>query len=203
MTAMIELDVTTPARTVAFRQARRDDARRIAELFRLASDGVADYVWTLLAEEEPGLSPIEIGARRYARENAAFSYQNCIVAEQGQRVVGNCHAFVIETPSSTEGLDPVLRPYAELEAPGSLYISSLAVDPEAQGRGIGSGLLERAIDRAARLGVEQLSLIVFEQNLGARRLYARFGFEEIDRRSIVPHPLIHATGAALLMVRTV
>jgi ribosomal protein S18 acetylase RimI-like enzyme len=203
MTGLMELDTMVPGREVTFRRARREDARRIAELFRLASDGVADYVWTQLAEGEPGLSPLEIGARRYAREDVAFSYQNCIVAERGARVAGNCHAFVIDTPSSTDGLDPVLRPYAELEAPGSLYISSLAVDPEAQRCGIGTGLLERAIDQAGRLGVDRLSLIVFEQNVGARRLYERFGFEEIDRRPIVPHPLIHATGNALLMVRPI
>lgn len=185
------------------RAAREQDARRIAELFRLSADGVADYVWTQMAGEHPGLSTIEIGTRRYARRNAAFSFETCTVATRAGRVVGNCHAFVIEHASSSEGVDPVLRPYAELEAPGSLYISSLAVDPEAQCLGIGSALLRHAAERAKRLGVDRLSLIVFEQNQGALRLYTRFGFEAIDRRRIVPHPLIRAEGDALLMVRSV
>jgi len=188
---------------VRYRQARPEDARRIAELFQIAAEGVADYVWSCLMDDYPELAPLEIGARRYAREDTAFSYQNCTVAEQAGRVVGNCHAFVIETRSVTDDVDPVLRPYAELEAPGSLYVSSLGVDPDARNRGIGSALLERAIGQARRLAVDRVSLIVFEQNVGARRLYTRFGFEERDRRPIVPHPLIHATGDALLMVRPV
>ena len=64
---------------VALRPARRDEARTIAGLFRICSGGVADYVWAKLAE--PGESLIDVGARRYARENAEFSYQNCTMAE--------------------------------------------------------------------------------------------------------------------------
>lgn len=56
-----------------FRPATREDSRKIAELFGIASGGVAKYVWSTLATEYPGLAPIEIGARRYAREEGAFS----------------------------------------------------------------------------------------------------------------------------------
>ena len=77
------------------RPARSDDCRRIAELFRIASDGVADYVWSRLQDDYPGHALIEIGERRYARENTAFSYQNCLVAEQDGAVIAMLHAFVI------------------------------------------------------------------------------------------------------------
>ena len=52
---------------VTFRPATREDSRKIAELFRIASGGVAEYVWSTLAPEYPGLTSLEIGARRYAR----------------------------------------------------------------------------------------------------------------------------------------
>jgi ribosomal protein S18 acetylase RimI-like enzyme len=191
---------------VALRSARPDDCRRIAELFRISSEGVADYVWSTLRDDYPGHGLIEIGERRYARENTAFSYQNCLVAEQGGAVIAMLHAFVIaapEGPGSVADVDPVLRPYAELEVPGSLYISGLAVVAEHRGRGLGTGLLVAARERARRLRCRALSLICFTENVGARRLYEREGFTVVDRRAVVPHPMIHAGGEALLMTAPV
>jgi len=46
-----------------------------------------------------------------------------------------------------------------------------------------------------------MSLVVFEQNRDALRLYQRHGYREVARESIVPHPLIRLTGDALLMVK--
>lgn len=48
-----------------------------------------------------------------------------------------------------------------------------------------------------------MSLIVFEQNTEAKRLYERHGFREVTRRPVVPHQLIRYTGDALLMVAEV
>jgi ribosomal protein S18 acetylase RimI-like enzyme len=191
------------AEDVVLRAARPGDCRRIAELFEISSDGVADYVWSGLQEDYPGLSLLEIGARRYAREATAFSYQNCVVAERAGAVIGMLHAFVIEPadgpPAPDDAIDAVLRPYAELEVPGSLYISGLALLPDERGRGLGTRLLRSARVRARKLSCPELSLICFAANAGARRLYERDGFTVIDRRTIVRHPMIHATGEALLM----
>ncbi|HSA82353.1 MAG TPA: GNAT family N-acetyltransferase [Geminicoccaceae bacterium] len=189
---------------VVLRPARPGDCRRIAELFRISSDGVADYVWSTLQADYPGASLIEIGERRYARENTAFSYRNCVVAEQDGAVIAMLHAFVIAARDGPcADVDPVLRPYAELEAPGSLYVSGIAVAPEWRGQGLGTQLLAAARERARRRGCPSLSLICVAQNAGARRLYEREGFTAIDRRQIVAHPLIHGTGEALLMTAPV
>ena len=53
------------------------------------------------------------------------------------------------------------------------------------------------------MGLGQVSLLVFEANDGAVRLYRRHGFREVDRRTLVPHPLIHCTGDVLLFVTDV
>lgn len=187
------------------RPGHRDDSRAIAELFQISSDGVADYVWSLLQDDYPGLSLIEIGERRYARQDTDFSYENCIVVEAGGAVVGMLHSFAMpdEIEPPPDDMDPVLRPYAELEIAASLYISGLALTPPFRGRGIGTKLLGLAHERARTLGIETLSLIVFEANEGAVRLYEREGFSERDRRAIVPHPLIHHTGDAILMAAEV
>ncbi len=191
------------ALNVSIRPAIKDDARAIAELYQIAAEGVADYVWATLADDYPGLSGIEIGAARYARANELFSYENCLIAEVDRRIVGLSMGFVTVADGEPlpDDFDPVLRPYAELEEDGSLYIAGLATYEGFRGQGIGTQLMERTEQRAREEGRPSLSLIVFEANTGAKRLYDRLGFKEKDRRAIIPHPLIHVTGDALLMVR--
>ena len=191
----------TPA-DIVIRDTARSDARVIAELFRMSSDGVANYIWDGLRGDYPGLDLLDIGEQRYARENTEFSYQNCLIAEADGRPAGMLHTFVMESDGNPPpDMDPVLRPFAELEDKGSFYISGIAVYPEFQGRGIGSLLMVRAEEKARALDCPRLSLIVFEANEGAHRLYNRLGFVETDRRAIVPHEMLHHEGAALLMVR--
>jgi GNAT superfamily N-acetyltransferase len=133
--------------SATFRPATRRDSRKIAELFWIASGGVAEYLWSTLAPEYPGLAPIEIGAMRYGGEESPFSYKNCTVAELGGEVVGMLHAFPIEEPEQEgagEVVDPILEPYARLEVPGSYYVSAMAVFPKHQGKGLGKRMLEMA-----------------------------------------------------------
>ncbi len=185
---------------VRYRPARRDETRRIAELYSIASDGVADYVWSRIAQ--PGEDILDVGARRYAREDTEFSYRNCTVAEYDDRVAGMMVAYRMETfPGRDAEPDPVLKPFAILEHPESYYICGLALYPEFSNRGIGSGFIEIAQQHARATDLRQLSLIVFERNAGAVRLYQRNGFVEIARQPIVPHALIRGTGEALLMVK--
>ena len=188
--------------SATFRPATREDSRKIAELFGTASGGVAEYVWSTLAPEYPGLTPIEIGARRYAGEEGAFSYKNCTVAQLGGEVVGMLHAFPMESApeeEADEDVDPVLKPYARLEIPGSYYISAMAVTPEHRGKGLGKRMLEIAREQARDRGCRQVSLLVFEQNEGAVELYERHGFRVVDRAPVVSHKLIRYTGKVLLM----
>lgn len=183
------------------RPAVREDSAAIAELFLISSDGLAAYIWSGMEAE--GRSLIEIGAQRYAREGVAFSFQNCLVAETEAGIAGMVHSF--EMPESDEEeSDPVLRPYAELEDPGSLYISGLAIHADRRNAGIGTRLLQAAHARARQLSLPRVSLICFEQNTGAMRLYERHGYAEMDRRALVPHPTLHYTdGDAVLLLRQV
>ncbi len=201
MTVMVDAAVTSDPRVMIIRiaPATRHDCRRIAELFQISSDGVADYIWSQLGA--PKQSLLQVGQKRYERVDTAFSYQNCLVAERGGEIVGMMHSFVIPEPDegADEPGDPVLRPYAELEIPGSLYIAGLAVLPAYRGLGYGSQMLAAARQRARELGVGELSLLCFAENTGAVRLYEREGFAVVDRRAVMPHPLIHHTGEVLLM----
>lgn len=146
-----------------------------------------------------------MGEARYAREGVAFSYENCLLAVREGETLGMVHAF--EMPASPPGRtepDPVLAPYSELEDPGSLYISGLAVRAAYRRSGIGGGLIDSVEALAMARAIPRLSLICFERNAVARDFYLRRGFRVADRRTVVPHPALHHTeGDALLMVRAV
>jgi len=183
------------------RPALQEEAGEIARLFLISSDGLAAYIWSKM--EMPGLSLEEIGAARYARTGTAFSFENCLVAVRGHKIAGMVHAFPMEADTSGAGeTDPVLRPYAELEDPGSLYISGLAVHDHYRGQGIGSELVERVCALARLSGLPRISLICFERNEAAFQFYRKRGFQEVARRPVVPHPTLHyRDGDAVLMVR--
>jgi ribosomal protein S18 acetylase RimI-like enzyme len=183
----------------SLRPARKSDCRRIAELYRISSDGVADYIWTQLAS--PGEDLLDVGRRRYEREGTLFSYQNCKMVERNGEVIGMLVAFPMKVDAEYVETDPVLVPYSVLEEDESYYVCGMAIEAAHRGQGIGAQLLAEAERSARALGFRKLSLIVFEQNAGARRLYERHGYVEKRRHAVVPHPLIHHTGDALLLVK--
>jgi ribosomal protein S18 acetylase RimI-like enzyme len=186
------------------RKARKTDAREIARLFLISSDGLAAYIWSKL--QTPGMSLEDVGAARYAREQTMFSYENCMMAERDGETAGmiHCHAMTVAPEAEVSESDPVLRPYMELEVNPSLYIGGVAVYDKYRGLGIGTDLMQCAFARARELELGKVSLICFGRNTGAMRLYERLGFAEVDRRPIVPHETLHySDGDAILMARDV
>ncbi|MCB1475627.1 MAG: GNAT family N-acetyltransferase [Rhodobiaceae bacterium] len=183
------------------RPATVDDARAIAELFLISSDGLAAYIWRKV---DPGASDLlDVGERRYARTGIAFSFENCTIAKVDGEIAGMLHGFGMETRGEPDE-DPVLRPYSELEEAPSFYIAGVAVHERFARRGIGTQLVEAAAARARLEHFNCISLIVFEQNRPALELYQRLGFAEVARRPLVPCPELHySQGDALLMVAPV
>lgn len=214
---MVNLTTHSTMDTVSFDAAQVDDCKAIADLFRIAADGVADYFWSTMLPDYPGLTPLEIGAKRYAREDIPFSYRNCVLARRGGEILGMMMTFPIppepdepapnrtSAPSSAtpESVEPdVMAPYS-LEAPNTWYICALAVYPAFRKQGLGSHFLELARQQAKEKGFQQLSLLCFEQNVNAFQMYQRRGFSEVARTAVVPHQLIHYTGDIVLMAAPV
>ena len=81
-------------------------------------------------------------------------------------------------------LKVALRPYRELTEPGSLFIAELYCLPASRGQGLGSRFLDHAKETAASQGLSRVSLRVFSENVGAVRLYKRFGFEPQKMQTI-------------------
>jgi ribosomal protein S18 acetylase RimI-like enzyme len=186
------------------RRATKQDARALAELVDYAGHGIPGYLWSWSAEEEQ--FPIEVGIERVLREEANFSYRNAVVADVDGRVAAALLAYRLPEHSdmNLDELPDLLRPLEELElkVPGTFYINILAAYPEYRGLGLGTSLLEAAHMLASEAGCNELSLEVFEQNVGALRLYERHGYREIARLPAVPHPVYPYDGAVLLMTRS-
>ncbi len=73
--------------------------------------------------------------------------------------------------------------YAGLSVAGSTAdVMTIAVPPLAQGSGVGNVLLQELLSIATTAGVDAVLLEVREDNVPARRLYERNGFEQISVR---------------------
>lgn len=67
-----------------------------------------------------------------------------------------------------------------------LVLDGICVDEPARSRGVGSMLLDAALDVARGQGKQQLQLSVIEANPRARALYERHGFAAVERGSLGP-----------------
>ena len=196
--------------TLSFRPAEAGDSRFIAEMIDVSSDGVALIEWTQVAEASRGRTPLDVGAEVYASSEGDYSYRNTCVVEVSGRRAGMMLSFPLRArdPAELVSRPPfdggdVFAPYRYLEAPDTWYICAVSVLSEFRGQGVGTGLMHLARDLARQHGYDRLSLVVFEENAAALRLYQRLGYAIIDRAAIVPHPLIRSSGDALLMVAPV
>lgn len=56
-------------------------------------------------------------------------------------------------------------------------LEDMVVTPASRGSGIGSLLIERAVEQARNNGCRRITLLTDQNNLAAQRFYARHGFE--------------------------
>ena len=79
---------------------------------------------------------------------------------------------------------------------------AVAVYGEFRSSGVGSALIAEAEAAAKTNGFEEISLHVFEQNMGAVRLYEMLGYQIRARHPVVAHERIRYGGDYLLMTRS-
>ena len=66
------------------------------------------------------------------------------------------------------------------------HLSVLAVDKAAEGKGVGSALLDKSVEWARRRGSDRLTLSALVTNARARALYERRGFGGEYIRYVLP-----------------
>jgi ribosomal protein S18 acetylase RimI-like enzyme len=166
------------------RRAEKTDAAFLMPLVNRASEGLATHIWGTLAE--PGQSAESIGLARIQSEDATISYVNAWIAEIDGRSLGCLIAY--QKPEKPEELvsnvSPLFEPLMmlEREAYGTGYVFVLSTIAEARGLGIGSSFLAFA---EKYRGPRGMSLIVADNNTGARRLYERHGYSVTATRPMI------------------
>ena len=168
----------------------------------MAGEGIPAYLWGRMAGA--GEDVMGFGARRVAQDEGGFSYTNAHVAEWDGEIAGMLLGYRLPDPyemGPIEEIPAVVRPLLGLEAlvPGSWYVNAVATDVIYRGQGVGRDLMKKAEELAEASTAEALSLIVAEENVPARQLYERLGYQVHARRPIVPFPHCHYTGDWILM----
>ena len=169
------------------RDGRSEDAAVLCELVNYAGEGLPLYLWEQSAG--PDKTAWDVGFERAQREEGAFSYRNAHMALADDQVVGALIGYSIGPEPEPIGPDmpAMFVPLQELEnlAPNSWYVNVLAAVPERRGEGVGTLLLSHADQVGREAGSTSMSIIVADNNSGARRLYERTGYAEIARRPMV------------------
>jgi ribosomal protein S18 acetylase RimI-like enzyme len=154
------------------RPVRADEHDRVAEL-------------TLAAYEQLG---VDVGPYRALLADVAgrAAAAEVLVAVRGSRVVGAV-TFVPDRDNA----------YAEFDDADAAGIRMLAVDPDAQGAGIGKALVEACVARATATGRSRVVLHSTTEMAAARRLYRRLGFRRAPDRDWRPQPHVALHGYVL------
>ena len=144
------------------------------------------------------------------REDSQYSYKNTLVAADGDKVIG------ISVSYDGSILHELRRPFLELALKHigkdhagmddetqsgvlgfaawlvqELYLDSLAVLPGYRRRGIASRLISATKERANRMGLPHVGLLVDKGNPDGEALYASIGFQYANDSQWGGHPMKH------------
>lgn len=177
------------------RKAKKQENKEIASLLLLAME---DIVYTFINEEnrEKALAFLE---HFIAQENNQYSYENIWVLEMDGQIAGAIDVY--DGGKLDELREPIIQylkekynneisPEDETEA-GEWYLDTLGVNPNFQGKGIGSSLINYIIENISSEKNKAVGLLVDLDNPNAKRLYERLGFLKIKDKPLVGKVLEH------------
>lgn len=180
---------------MTIRKARPEDAKPIAAILILAME---DILYNLLGENDYNTTKIVL-ENFLKQENNQYSYQNCYVVEEDFKIIAAANVYnganlsklrqpildYIESHSK-----PKLQVENETQA-GEIYIDSLGVSKNQQGKGIGSKLLSFLINKYVKNNKQTLGLLVDKENPEAKKLYIKLGFKTVGEKELLEHKLEH------------
>lgn len=167
---------------IIFREGRKEDSKRIAELDNMAADGALDFLFQGLI---PGMTPVQIVAQGLENDHYPHSFRSTIVAEHNHQIVGMSLSFPSKYHAITEELRNFFpadrlehfKDFSSSRVEGSYFLDALCVQQNYRKMGIGRELINRTVEKAKKEKFTALSLIVFADNEKAVRLYKKYGFE--------------------------
>ena len=171
---------------IKIREATKSHAAEIASLIMTA---MTDDCCLYFCGEGYGLEDCrKMMTMLVEREDSQYSYRNISVSYDGGLLHELRRAF-IEAAKEHIGKDHTGMD-DETQA-GELYLDSLAVLPEYRRQGIARRLLLATKERASRMGLPCVGLLVDKDNPVGEALYASVGFQYVNDNQWGGHPMKH------------
>lgn len=189
---------------VIYREGKKEDCLRIAELDNIASDGAIEFLFHDLI---PNMTPVQIVASNLENDRYPHSYRSVIVAEYNKTIIGMSLSF----PGKYHKITNEMRSFFPRDrlnhfkyffsAPveDSYYLDAFCVDDIYRRKGIGSKLIDLTKTKARNEGYKSISLLVFADNVIAQNVYKKNGFKVIKTIELNPHKLMPHEGGCVLM----
>jgi len=178
------------------RKATQQDAHQIATYVVLAMD---DLIYNILGNITQ-TDAIGFIAELVAAKGNQYSYENAWVMEADDKTV--VAAALVYDGGRLEELrkDAIAKinatfqrdfqPENETQA-GEMYIDTVGVHPNYQGKGLGTTLFQFLIEEYAHRQKQTLGLLVDKDNPKAKALYVRLGFQYVKDVVFVGKTLEH------------
>lgn len=177
------------------RKANLEDARFIATYLLLAME---DIVYQFIGEKDYNKAK-EFLLYFIKKKDNQYSYQNCFVVEEAGEVIAAVNLYdgtqlnvlrrpVVQFIRTKFGSDIRLEDETE---EGEYYIDTLGVNPNQQGKGVGSEILQFLIDEYVIKNKQTLGLLVDEENPSARKLYLKLGFKPVAKKIFLGKRMEH------------
>lgn len=184
------------------RRGLPEDSAEIAPLLLLAME---DIVYKFIGAESKKKALDFLETMIFQKGNQ-YSHENCWIIEddireenESSRILGV--SLVYEGAELNKLRFPVafyikenfnrdFNPEDETQ-PGEIYIDCVAVDPNSQGRGIGSMMFKFLIDYYVKKQKLTLGLLVDNDNPSAKKLYLKLGFKVVSQKSLVGKQMDH------------
>ena len=183
---------------IEIRKATKAQSEEIAKLIMMA---MTDDCCLYFCGEGYGLEDFRrMMTILVEREDSQYSYRNTLIAMDGDKVVGISVSYdggflhelrraFIETAKEYIGKDH--SGMADETQTGELYLDSLAVLSEYRRQGIARKLLLATKERANRLGLPCVGLLVDKNNPVGEALYTSVGFRYVNDSHWGGHSMKH------------
>jgi GNAT superfamily N-acetyltransferase len=181
---------------VNIRAARKEDAQTAIPLFMNVYSGFANILAGSMSEQDVLATMIQF----FQTEKNRLSYQNTLVAEGEQGIVGlllayyGSQSYDLDRPLIEHMRSVCKNPALTLDREADedeFYIDTVVVAPAFASQGIGTALMGAVEEWAQRLHYNKLSLNVYHANEGAHRLYLRLGYSVSEEISIANRRYFH------------
>ncbi len=177
------------------RKAIIEDKKQIGNYLLLA---MKDIVYEFIGQKDE-TKALKFMLDLVGQENNQYSYQNCWVALENNEIIA---AISIYDGDLLHELRRPVSDYIQLNYNlpfnpedetngGEFYIDSFGVNPNLQGKGIGSKVLQFLIDEYVHKSKKKLGLLVDKDNPNAKKLYLKVGFQIVGEKTLVGKQMEH------------